>query len=53
MICLELEKFKKIPIRVGVAYGMEKADAILSTLRGGYVNVLITDEEVAEFLRKS
>lgn len=53
LICLELEKFKKIPIRVGVAYGMEKAEAILSTLRGGLVNVLITDEEVAEFLRKS
>ena len=30
---------------------MEKAEAILSVLKGGYINVLITDEEVAEFLK--
>lgn len=53
LISMELEKLKKIPIRVGVAYGMGKANAILSVLKGGYINVLITDEEVAEFLRKA
>ena len=53
LICLELEKLKKIPIRIGVAYGMKKANAILSVLKGGYINVLITDEEVAEFLMKA
>ena len=51
LICLPLGKLKGIPIRVGVAYGMEKAEAILSVLKGGYINVLITDEEVAEFLK--
>ena len=45
-----LEEFKKIPIRVGVAYGLDKKEAILGVLRGGYVNVLITDEKVANYL---
>lgn len=53
LISMELEKLKKIPTRVGVAYGMGKANAILSVLKGGYINVLITDEEVADFLRKA
>ncbi len=47
---INLEKFKKIPIRIGVAYGMEKKEAILASLRGGLINVLITDEHVAEYL---
>ena len=47
---IDLEKFKKIPIRIGVAYGMEKKEAILASLRGGLINVLITDEHVAEYL---
>lgn len=50
LISLGLEELKQIPIRVGVACGMEKKDAILSVLRGGYINVLITDTEVAEYL---
>lgn len=50
LISLELEDLKKIPIRVGVAYGMEKKDAILSVLKGGWINVLITDEKVAAYL---
>ena len=43
LLSLDLEEFKKIPIRVGVAYGLDKKEAILGVLRGGYVNVLITD----------
>lgn len=50
LICLELGRYKKIPIRVGVAYGMKKKEAILCALKGGWINVLITDEEVAEYL---
>ena len=49
-ISLDLDDFKKIPIRVGVAYGIEKKDCILGVLRGEYINVLITDEEVAQYL---
>ena len=50
LISLDLDDFKKIPIRVGVAYGIEKKDCILGVLRGEYINVLITDEEVAQYL---
>lgn len=50
LISLDLKDLKKIPIRVGVAYGMDKKDAILGVLRGGYINVLITDEDVAKYL---
>ena len=50
LIGLTLEDFKQIPIRVGVACGLEKKEAILSVLRGGCVNVLITDEKVANYL---
>lgn len=50
LISLELEDLKKIPIRVGVAYGIQKIDAILSVLKGGWINVLITDEKVAAYL---
>lgn len=50
LIGLTLEDFKQIPIRVGVACGLEKKEAILSVLRGGYINVLITDEKVANYL---
>ena len=50
LLSLDLEEFKKIPIRVGVAYGLDKKEAILGVLRGGYVNVLITDEKVANYL---
>lgn len=53
LICLGLEDLKKIPIRVGVAYGIEKTDAILGALRGGIVNVLITDNEVAAALNQN
>ena len=47
---MDLDDFKKIPLRVGVAYGIEKKDCILGVLRGEYINVLITDEEVAQYL---
>lgn len=50
MVCLPLEDLRRIPIRVGAAYGREKREAVLSVLRGGYLNVLITDEEIAEYL---
>ena len=52
LISLSLDDLKKIPISVGVAYGMEKKDAILSVLKGRLINVLITDDEVAEYLAK-
>ena len=48
MIGISLESMKKIPIRVGVAYGKEKIEAIQGALKGQIINVLITDTATAE-----
>lgn len=50
LITVSLDDIRKIPVRVGVAYGENKKEAILGALRSGLVNVLITDMEVAEYL---
>lgn len=50
MICIKIPDLKQIPIRVGVAYGDEKVEAILGALKGGLINVLITDKKTAENL---
>jgi DNA-binding transcriptional regulator LsrR (DeoR family) len=47
VIGLPLEMIKTIPFRIGVAASEAKAAAILGALRGGYMDVLITDEEAA------
>ncbi|MFM1653556.1 sugar-binding transcriptional regulator [Brevibacillus sp. B_LB10_24] len=42
--------FMRIPTRVGMAYGVNKKDAILGALKGRIVNILLTDEETAQLL---
>lgn len=49
-IGLSLADLRNIPERLLVAGGMSKQQAILASLRGGYVTHLITDEEVAAAL---
>ena len=44
-IAISLSELKKIPHALGFAYGSAKATAILSVLRAGYINHLVTDEE--------
>ena len=46
-IGIELADLKKIPKVVGVAGGARKAEAILGALRGGFLNVLVTNEIAA------
>jgi DNA-binding transcriptional regulator LsrR (DeoR family) len=53
VIAVTLEQLKKIPHVVGVASGPQKAEAILGALRGGYVDVLVTDEDTAELVLKT
>lgn len=50
IISIALQDYKNIPIRMGVAGGEEKVEAIRSALIGGYINVLITDSKTAELL---
>lgn len=48
VIGIDLLSLKRIDIRVGVAGGSSKAQTIHGALRGGYVNVLISDEQAAK-----
>lgn len=49
-IGLELAQLKEVDYAIAVATGKEKATGILGALRGGYLNVLITDEETANLV---
>ena len=40
----------KIPNRVEIAFGSEKTAAIHAAMKGGIVNIMITDEETAREL---
>lgn len=42
----------KIPKRIGVAYGKGKVETILAALRGGLINVIITDSITADLVWK-
>lgn len=45
-------QFRAIPRRVAAAGGVRKLDAIRGALRGGWINVLITDTATARALRE-
>lgn len=47
LIGLSLDELARVPLRVCVAGGLPKVPSIMGALRGGYVNVLITDEDTA------
>ena len=46
-LSISLEELKAIPTVICVAGGFEKARAVLAGLRGGYIDKLVTDEDVA------
>jgi lsr operon transcriptional repressor len=52
-IGVELSELAAIPKVVGVAGGLHKVEAILGALRGGYLDVLVTNELVALQLLRS
>ena len=52
VVGIELGALKKIPKVVAVARGPEKGAGLLGALRGGYVNVLISDEPTARRVLK-
>lgn len=47
IVSLDLERVKKIPLRVAVAAGERKVKALLGAICGAYVNSLVIDEEAA------
>lgn len=46
-IVMPYDDFLKVPMRICVGGGMDKVEAIAAMLKGGYANVLVTDEETA------
>lgn len=50
VLAIDIDSFKKIPIRIGVGGGPEKLSAIIGAARGSLINVLITDLETAQAL---
>ncbi len=49
-IGISLDDLKKIPQRLAVAGGELKREALLGSLRGGFITTLVTDESSAAFL---
>lgn len=47
-MAVSLENIKNKKYRIGVAQGFSKADSLCGALRGGIINVLVTNEETAE-----
>jgi len=45
-----MDQLRSLDNVIGAAGGPDKAEAILSVLRGGYLDVLITDEDTAQLL---
>ncbi len=50
LIAISLEQFKRIERKITVAAGLEKTYTLDCALRGGLIDVLILDEELAEAL---
>lgn len=47
VIGLPLDDLRKVKMRIAVAGGLDKIEAIIATLRGGYATTLVTDEDTA------
>ncbi|RLF02603.1 MAG: hypothetical protein DRJ64_09135 [Thermoprotei archaeon] len=52
IIGITLPQFRNIPIRIGIARGKRKIRPILGALRGGHINILITDFHTASEVLK-
>ena len=50
IISILLDDYMKIPVRIGVAGGKDKTEAISAAIKGDYINVLITDLQTARQL---
>ena len=52
MIAISAENLFKIPYSIGIAGGEAKAESILGSLRGKYINILVTDSKAAAKILK-
>lgn len=50
IVGLELETLRNIPLTIGVAATQKKVLPIIAAIKGGFIKVLITDEETAKLV---
>ena len=50
IIRISRESLLSIPNRLGIAGGLDKVSPIIGAVRGGYVNILVTDNLTAQSL---
>jgi DNA-binding transcriptional regulator LsrR (DeoR family) len=50
LVAMELDDLRRIPHTIGAAVGAEKVTSIMTAVRAGYVNTLVTDSATAELL---
>lgn len=53
VFAIDYESFMKIPVRIGIAGGQEKTKAIIGAIKGRLINVLVTDLDTANEVRKA
>ena len=53
VFAIDYESFMKIPVRIGIAGGQEKTKAIIGAIKGRLINVLVTDIDTANEVRKA
>lgn len=47
---MPLEQLRQVQNKIGIGSGIQRAEAVHGALRGGYLNILITDQECAQRL---
>jgi len=47
---MRLDDIRNVPTKIGIAGGEKKVDAVIGAVNGGYINILITDNDCARAL---
>lgn len=47
---MPLSQLRTVENKIGIGSGLHKAEAVYGALQGGYINILVTDEECAQRL---
>jgi len=46
----DAQAIRRVPVRIAMAAGAEKAAAVQAALRGGFITILVVDQAIAEQL---
>lgn len=48
LITISIDQIRRIPTSIGIATGLGKAQAVVASAKGGFINTLIVDRELAD-----